>query len=217
MMSVQFDLQVPRAFPTIEPEQLQAGLRMAAAAAMRDCVRNFERQGYEEPPGVFHRWPPLSPTTLKIAEGQAMQKVGGRKGKARIRKQQTPYGALPIAYGEGGEQKTARVRRFAGAVILVDTGRLRASLLSGPNHIERSGRAEIEVGTNVEYAVYHERGAKIRVTKKMKYFLGLSYGVWLREGTELAVPPRPFLRVSRQGLDQMKQAIVSAITARTLR
>jgi len=216
MMTVELKLEIPEAVREwVNPSARawERALKLGGAVAMRDCVRNFERQGYEEPPGVFHAWKELSPVTLQRAEERAKSKVGAG---ARIRKIRTPSGPLPIAVGRGepgAEQRTARVRRSFGSMILVDTGRLRASLLGGPNHVERQVGTEIVVGTNVSYAGVHERGATIPVTPGVRNALGAKYGVWVKVGGVLRVPPRPFLRLSQSGLQEMAQIILRTLAS----
>lgn len=212
MMTVELRLQIPqsvREWFQPSPQAWERALKLGGAVAMRDCIRNFDRQGYEDPPGVFHPWKELSPITLERAEERAKQKVGGEG--ARIRKVRTPLGPLPVAVGSGGEQRTARVRRSFGSMILIDTGRLRASLLGGPNHVERQAGTEIVVGTNVHYAGTHEFGATIPITPGVRNALGAQYGVWVKVGGVLRVPPRPYLRLSQQGLQQMAQIIVRTL------
>ncbi len=71
MMTVEMRLEIPDAVKHwTQPGACawQHALQIAAAVAMRDCVRNFERQGYEDPPGVFHPWKELSPITLERAQ-----------------------------------------------------------------------------------------------------------------------------------------------------
>jgi phage gpG-like protein len=212
MMTVEMRLEIPDAVKHWTQPGAQAwqhALQVAAAVAMRDCVRNFERQGYEDPPGVFHPWKELSPITLERAQERAKMKVGGES--ARIRKVRTPLGPLQVAVGSGGEQKTARVRRQFGSMILIDTGRLRASLLGGPNHVERQAGTQIVVGTNVQYAGAHEFGTTIPVTEGVRNALGAKYGVWVRVGGTLRVPPRPYLRLSQQGMEQMARLFLRAL------
>lgn len=215
MMTVRLEISIPdavRQWMQPPPERMRAALEIGALAAMRDCVRNFEKQGYEDPPGVFHPWKELSPVTLQRARERAEQRVGKLK---RFRRVRTPLGPLEIAVGTGGEQRTARVRRGPGSMILVDTGRLRASLLGGPNHIQRmDGPDGIVVGTNVKYASVHEKGATIPVTEGVRKFLGMEYGVWVKPGGTLSVPPRPFIRLSRDGLDTMARLMLRALVER---
>jgi phage gpG-like protein len=215
MVTLQFKLDVPDNLlrGRIPPDATTAALKLAAQAAKRDCVANFDRQGYEEPPGVFHRWKPLSEATYEMSRGEAVSRVGGRRS-ARIRYQKTAYGELPVAYGKGGEQRSARVRRFPGAKILIDTGRLRASLLGGVNHIERASADEIVVGTNVEYAAVHERGAQVQVTERQRKFLGIRYGVWVKRGTVLTIPARPYLRLSREGIEAVGRQFLQELARR---
>ncbi len=215
MVTVQLKLEAPRNLFTgsIPREAMQSALRLGAEAAKRDCVRNFDRQGYEQPPGVFHKWKELSERTFEESEKRALERVGGI-GRGIIKRRKTPYGILPVAYGKGGEQKTARVRRFQGVQILVDTGRLRASILGGLNHVERIGADEFVIGTNVEYAPVHEKGARIRVTDRQRKFLGMEYGIWVKPGFVLNVPARPFLRLSREGLDTMERVILQELARR---
>lgn len=66
-------------------------------------------------------------------------------------------------------ESTLRRRRGSEAQILVDTGRMRASIASGSDAV-RSGPAWVEVGTDVEYAVYHVSAAPRRVIPLRNFF-----------------------------------------------
>lgn len=49
----------------------------------------------------------------------------------------------------------------------------------------------------LDYAPIQEFGGSIRVTKKMRYFLGLHYGIWLKKTKgSINIPPRSFMRTT---------------------
>lgn len=102
---------------------------------------------------------------------------------------------------------TLQISRLRGhpthPLILVETGLLRSSILGGRYHVRRyEGTNTIVVGTSVPYASVHEKGATVTVTQRMRTYLGLAFGIWLRVGTVLRIPARPFLRPSRAGIQK---------------
>lgn len=73
----------------------------------------------------------------------------------------------------------------------VRSGALRASITS----ILQSGSGGIQakVGPAFTYGAYNEFGARIPVTPKMRKYLGMRFGVWLRKSTtEIILPRRPW-------------------------
>lgn len=49
----------------------------------------------------------------------------------------------------------------------------------------------------LDYAPIQEFGGSIPVTKKMRYFLGLHYGIWLKKSKgSINIPPRSFMRTT---------------------
>lgn len=201
-MQVEMQISLPRTLQRrlqqLGVEATRAVSELAAQIVVAECVRNFDRGGYETPTGAFVKWAPLSPLTLALSEGIAKGKVGG----GRVRR-----GKPTVAIGRGGgAQKTAVVRRTARSKPLANTGRLRASLLGGAGHVRRAGRMELEIGTNLPYAAVHQYGATIRVTRRMQGYLYAVSGVWVA-ARELKIPPRPFLVVSKTALNRVRTAV----------
>jgi len=161
--------------------------RLMEQVALRECVRNFERQGYEDRFGAFHRWASLSPVTVLLSEGAALRKVGG--GRVRRGTATTPT----VAVGAGGRR---RVRRTQHSKALLDTGVLRASLQGGHGFVRREFGDALEVGTRIPYARVLQEGAVVRVTDRMRRGLYARTGVWVR-ARRFVIPARPFLVVSR--------------------
>lgn len=49
----------------------------------------------------------------------------------------------------------------------------------------------------LDYAPIQEFGGSIPVTQKMRVFLGMTYGIWLRKAkTHISIPPRSFMRTT---------------------
>ena len=161
--------------------------RLMEQVVLRECVRNFERQGYEDGFGVFHRWAPLSPVTLLLSEGEALRKVGG--GRVRRGGATTPT----VAVGGGGRR---RVRRTRHSKALLNTGVLRASLQGGHGFVRREFGDALEVGTRIPYARVLQEGAVVQVSDRMRRGLYARTGVWVR-ARRFVIPGRPFLVVGR--------------------
>lgn len=141
---------------------------------------------------------PLSPCTLAISEGEARLAVGGGP-LARIRRGTATRPTLAVY-----RRRSARVRRTQHSLPLVDTGQLRGSLTGGIYHLERQMLpTEIIVGTRVPYAKFLHDGSEVVVNREIRTAIGLRSGVWLKEGTVLRTPARPFLRPTR---DEIKEA-----------
>lgn len=96
------------------------------------------------------------------------------------------------------------VRRFgnmaAGAPLVRSGALLRSYLGQGPGSVEEVGETTARWGITgrvAEYARVHRglkngRPFRIRVTRRMRLFLGLVRGVWLRSSTKtLKIPARP--------------------------
>ncbi len=85
-------------------------------------------------------------------------------------------------------------RRFPGTGTK-HGGRLRGSITY--KVLKTLKNIGLRVGTNVEYAAIHEFGGTIiqKVTRKQRFFLGLTKGIWLREGHTLVIriPKRPYV------------------------
>lgn len=117
----------------------------------------------------------------------------------------------------GGKQRWLKTRAFgsdlapagssvAPAKTLQHSGRLRRAWLGeGPGAVTRIGRRDAVFGVSgIPYAAVHRGGtgkvltadasipAKIPVTPKMRVFLGVAKGVWLRKTTtHITIPRRP--------------------------
>lgn len=76
------------------------------------------------------------------------------------------------------------------------TGTLRSSITTDPQRGTRgSGKSQFVLvgpgGMAARYARIHETGGRIRVTKRMRWFLGLTKGIWLKKTTKfLTIPKR---------------------------
>lgn len=152
---------------------------------------------------------PLSPTTLKMAEGRAKKEVAGEfYQSASTRKKK---GVLVAVY----KRRTVRVRRTGESLPLVDTGQLRASIVSGPYHEEFLVTSdEMVVGTRLPYARILHDGGTITVTREMQVALGMQTGVWFNVGTVLRIPPRPFLNPLQREVEDAARAYAEYIAKR---
>lgn len=170
------------------PALFTAFANKARAIISQDIAQRFENQN--APDGS--PWKPLSPATLARALSDAKRKVGGRQASPVV--QQTRSGATivrarkPIA----GYQRTARVRRTAQSAILVNTGRLKTSLVSVAGRGETvrivdARRYVLIWGSRVPYAGVHQYGTK-------------------------RVPKRPFLPLSRKALARLQRLLEQEVS-----
>lgn len=97
-------------------------------------------------------------------------------------------------------------------------GRLRGSITY--QVVKKLKSIGLRVGTRVKYAAIHELGGTIHqvVTKKQRWFLGLSKGIWLREGHNLIIriPKRPYiwpawLKRKRDVVNVIQKAVMAPI------
>lgn len=68
-------------------------------------------------------------------------------------------------------------------------------------HAVKAGVLEDATGAGgksvMDYAPIQEFGGSIPVTQKMRFFLGMTYGIWLgRAKTHITIPPRSFMRTT---------------------
>jgi phage gpG-like protein len=133
------------------------------------------------------RWQPLSPNTLRRSVQQAIRKVGGRAARPIVRT--TARGGLIVRarHPQPGFQRTARVRRTRQSKILVDTGRLRNSVVAiaaSADAVRQRNRLTLIWGTRVPYARAHQFGNPSR-NLPARPFLGVSQPAYQRLVREL--------------------------------
>jgi phage gpG-like protein len=77
-----------------------------------------------------------------------------------------------------------------------DTGQLRASITVDPQRGAKkvADGYQVKIGPNKVYAAIHEFGGQIRVTPRMRMFLGMNKGWWLKRTTShIKTPARPYV------------------------
>lgn len=134
------------------------------------------------------RWKPLQSSTFRRALSRAKATVGGRMANPQVSQSQgrTIVRALSP---RAGFQRTATVRRDGSSKPLVDTGRLRMSVVA---LTARSGALRVRRGytllwgTNLNYAKYHQYGTR-------------------------RIPARPFLGAPPRLQTQLQQAYQQAL------
>jgi len=92
---------------------------------------------------------------------------------------------------------TKRAKEKAGrdnTKILTFSGALATSIQQGGEIVGNN----VYVGTNVEYAPYHQEGRKQRVTPKQRQWLGKNLGLWKKVGSEIKLPKREFLTITQE-------------------
>ncbi len=208
MITTSVDLQLPALLnnPLLTYRAIQSFFREARTILAQEHEHYFATS--TAPDGT--PWQPLSQRTLHSSIRKALQSVGvrgrytirrqrgtvstvyqGNRAVARIRRSST--GALTVRAIQPvtGFQRTARVRRTARSKILVDTARLRNSVVSiaaNADAIRQQQRLTLIWGTNVPYARAHQYGDPTR-----------------------NLPARPFLGVSARGQQELATALTNAL------
>jgi len=176
------------------PQQLSSSavtefFRRARVVLAQDHAERFERS--VAPDGS--PWQPLSPRTLRKSVQQAIRKVGGRAARPVVRRTRTGGLIVRALSPQAGFQRTARVRRTRASKILVDTGRLKQSvvaLVASADAVRTHDQLTLVWGTRVPYARQHQQGDPSR-----------------------NLPARPYLGVSKQA-EQRLRAELQRIIAR---
>lgn len=165
------------------PALFQSFANRATAVIAQDVATRFATS--TAPDG--RAWAPLSPSTLRKAVQDAKRKVGGRAAQPVVTQTRGGTTIVRARRPQAGFQRTARVRRTARSQILVDTGRLKASLVSMAGRgdairITDARRLRLVWGTRVPYARDHQYGTS-------------------------RIPARPFLPLSRAALTRLRQLL----------
>jgi phage gpG-like protein len=192
MITASVDLQLTGLIAN--PQQLSSSavaefFRRARVVLAQDHAERFERS--VAPDGS--PWQPLSPRTLRKSVQQAIRKVGGRAARPVVRRTRTGGLIVRALSPQAGFQRTAAVRRTRASKILVDTGRLKQSvvaLAASADAVRTHDQLTLVWGTRVPYARQHQQGDPSR-----------------------NLPARPFLGVSKQA-EQRLQAELQRIIAR---
>jgi len=171
------------------PQRLSSGavaefFRRARVVLAQDHAERFERS--VAPDGS--PWQPLSPRTLRKSVQQAIRKVGGRAARPVVRT--TARGGLIVRARrpQPGFQRTATVRRTKQSKILVDTGRLRNSVVAiaaSADAVRTQDQLTLIWGTRVPYARQHQQGDPSR-NLPARPFLGISPAAYQRLVRELS-------------------------------
>jgi len=170
------------------PQQLSSGavaefFRRARVVLAQDHAERFERS--VAPDGS--PWQPLSPRTLRKSVQQAIRKVGGRAARPVVRRTRTGKLIVRALSPQAGLQRTATVRRTKQSKILVDTGRLKQSvvvLAASADAVRTHDQLTLTWGTRVPYAQQHQQGDPSR-NLPARPFLGVSKQAEQRLRTEL--------------------------------
>jgi len=159
-------------------------LLRAVANRLRAAFRANFREGGRPP------WKPLAPSTIRA------KTVMGLPSQIR-----TPTGRKPRRLMQ--RSPLTGQMMLEATNILIRTGRLRDSVSQSyhPDHITRMDGWNLEVGTKVEYAMYHQHGTSPTVIRpkqaKVLAFIGNNGEmVFRREVHHPGLPARPFLTVT---------------------
>jgi phage virion morphogenesis (putative tail completion) protein len=192
MITASVDLQLTGLIAN--PQRLSSSavaefFRRARVVLAQDHAERFEKS--IAPDGSL--WQSLSPRTLRKSVQQAIRKVGGRAARPVVRRTRTGGLIVRALSPQAGYQRTATVRRTRASKILVDTGRLKQSvvvLAASADAVRTRDQLTLVWGTRVPYARQHQQGDPSR-----------------------NLPARPFLGVSRQA-ERRLQAELQRIIAR---
>ena len=157
--------------------------RVARGIISQDEAERFETS--TAPDGT--PWQPLSPRTVRKSVQQAIAKVGGRQARPIVRSRRGGGYIVRARNPVAGYQKTAIVRRDKTSKILVDTGRLKQSVVSvaaQADAIRQQSTLTLVWGTRVPYAARHQQGDPAR-NLPARPFLGLSRAAEQRLQREL--------------------------------
>jgi phage gpG-like protein len=187
MITASVDLQLTGLIAN--PQQLSSSavaefFRRARVVLAQDHAERFERS--VAPDGT--PWQPLSPRTLRKSVQQAIRKVGGRAARPIV--STTARGGLIVRARnpQSGFQRTATVRRTKQSKILVDTGRLRNSVVAitaSADAVRTQDQLTLIWGTRVPYARVHQQGDPSR-NLPARPFLGVSPAAYQRLVRELS-------------------------------
>ena len=183
------DVQLQLTGLLADPQRLSSGavaefFRRARVVLAQDHAERFERS--VAPDGS--PWQPLSPRTLRKSVQQAIRKVGGRAARPVVRRTRTGKLIVRAMSPQAGFQRTATVRRTRASKILVDTGRLKQSvvvLAASADAVRTQDQLTLIWGTRVPYARQHQQGDPSR-NLPARPFLGVSPAAYQRLVRELS-------------------------------
>jgi len=157
--------------------------RRARVVLAQDHAERFEKS--VAPDGS--PWQPLAPSTLQRSVANAIGKVGGRAARPVVRRTRTGGLIVRALSPQAGFQRTARVRRTRASKILVDTGRLKQSvvvLAASADAVRTQDQLTLAWGTRVPYARVHQQGDPSR-NLPARPFVGVSPAAYQRLVREL--------------------------------
>lgn len=178
----------------------QPMLRMVANRLRAAFRANFREGG--RPP-----WTPLAPSTIwgkkMLGLPETITTPTGRKPR-RLMQRQPPTGKLELSASN----------------ILIRSGRLRDSVGQSyhPDHITRIHGWELEVGTKVPYAVFHQQGTspytiRPREAKALRFVGNNGEWVFAREVRHPGLPARPFLTLTDEDVNEIQQAVLDWVVS----
>jgi len=179
-----------RVDPTLPQLTGRAWQRFVGRA--RVLIAQFEAERFAtstDPSG--NAWVPLKSATRSKAIQKAILKVGGRAARPTVKR--TRSGGLKVVARNpiAGYQRSAVVRRTAQSRILIDTGRLRQSVIASSataDAVREGTRYALIWGTRVPYARAHQFGEP-----------------------ERNLPARPFLGFSPQLAQQLERTLYQVL------
>lgn len=106
--------------------------------------------------------------------------------------------------------KRARAAQGKAGKMLQVSGQLAASVQTG-NQILRD---EVIVSSNLEYSAPIHFGARQNVTKKQRFWLGMSLKWWVPRNYEIVNPPRPFMLITDEAIRNSEEILLDHLVGR---
>lgn len=175
-----------------QPERLMRIVANRMRAAFRENFREGGRPA----------WAPLAPSTIRgkqmLGLPETIRTPTGRKPR-RLMQRQALTGQLELAASN----------------ILIRSGRLRDSVSQSyhPDHIMRIKDWELEIGTKVPYAVYHQEGTSAyiitpREAKALRFVGNNGEWVFAKRVSHPGLPARPFLTLTDEDIADIQRTVM---------
>jgi phage gpG-like protein len=170
-------------------------MRMVANRLRAAFRENFREGG--RPP-----WAPLAPST-----------VWGKKMLGLPETIRTPTGRKPRRLMQ--REPISGQLQLSASNILIRSGRLRDSVGQSyhPDHVTRIHGWQLEVGTKVPYAVYHQEGTRPytihpREAKALRFVGNNGDWVFAKQVHHPGLPARPFLTLTDEDIREIQDAVM---------
>lgn len=131
--------------------------------------KNFENQGRPS------KWKPLSPFTIKLYEGQAIDKARATKAWQKAGER-----------GRAGQESRRIAKDVHGGKLLAQSGQLKKSITIG-----EITNTSVEIGSSLVYARIHQLGGTILPRRFDALYI--PFGKGYKKVHKTTIPARPYL------------------------